>query len=379
MTHPFKLLVATFLVSAMFIVPSVVAQEEANFVVMFPVENLPVWSVDHSKKPRFDASVLISRIKNEIRPELWKSGRARIVESVEHKSLIFSAQQSIYSQLKSEISNLLETVYAFSEHDAKVRLEKNLELAGIGGEQVMLFCTHADSMFYEEFNRASNEDSKLSKFLSENYIVQCLPSEKAADLEDNGVVVAKEFGATFTILGAQGQPKASKEFDSWEEETLDAFTEFAERNAKKFPDARELLNEGLLEAKNDGKKVILQMGGPSCGPCIMLSRYFSTHKEILGKDFVHVKLDMRMSNAKEVKEAFGSKFETIPWLVILSPDGETLASGLSPKGNIGFPQVEFQQEHFKKMLTSTASNLTESDISKLMNALPKLHRLQDGD
>ena len=157
--------------------------KEQMTAVSFQVGNFPVWVLNESKEPLFDASVLMSRIRNEIRPAIWQSGRARLVQSVDDESLILVVPRSEYSGLASEISSLLETVYAFSEHDVKSRLGKNLKLAESGGERVMLFCTHPDSTFYKNFVRASSEDSKLKRLFSQNYIIQCAPSSKGIDLK----------------------------------------------------------------------------------------------------------------------------------------------------------------------------------------------------
>ena len=368
--------VTSLLVAAIHLIPSIVVGQsppspEPRMAIAFSVNDLPVWTVNDAKEPCFDASILVSRIKNEIQPELWKSGRARLVQDAENESLILVAPQSEYTKLRNRISSLLAITRAFSEHDVNSRLKKNLKLAEMGGEQIMLFCTHADSMFYENFTNTRNENSELDQLLNKNYIVQCVPSMKAVELKEQGLGAPGEFGAGFAILSADGKSVAHKEFDSWDDTTVGSLTEFAQRNAKAFGDANILLNDGLLEAKNQGKKVLVQMGGPSCGPCILLTRYLRTHKQLIEKDFVHVKLDERMENADEIKKSYGSEFETIPWMVILSSDAKPLADGLTPKGNMAFPRAAFQQEHFRKMLESTCERLTDADIATLMDALPK--------
>lgn len=365
------------IVMAMFSSPaSTLAQEmratEQMSAMSFGVRDLPVWGLNESNKPRFDPSILVSHIKKEVSPELWASGRARIIPSAPNESLIILVPENEFSKVTARISSLLKKMRDFSEHDVKRRLAKNLELASLGGERVILLCTQADSVFYSNFIRAINKHPKLSKLFSENYIVQCVKSSKTKDLEELGVNTPVEQGARFLILDSIGRPFARKEFERWDKETADELAHFAQSNVKAFADAKMILDNGLAEAKKRNKKLLVQMSGPACGPCIMLARYLDANKKLIGKEFVHIKLDRRMVNATEIKKKYGARFDTIPWMVILSPTGELIIDGMSPQGNIAFPRADFQTAHFKKMLTSTSENLSETEISSLLESLDKL-------
>ncbi|QEG23771.1 thioredoxin family protein [Mariniblastus fucicola] len=339
--------------------------------VAFSIGELPVWSLDKEKNPVFDGSVVLSRIKNEIEPELWKSDKARLIATAENESLILIAPRSRNPELANRISSLLQRMSAFAEHDVNSRLAKNLELAEIGGERVILVCTDADSMFSDRFHQALSDQSQLQKLVDNNYIVQYVPRAKASELKDKGIQAPPELGATLSIVTETGEPVAQMEFETWDESSLETLTGFAKENSKGFADATALLQDGLRAARKSKRKVLLQMGGPSCGPCILLSRYLNSHKEVIEKDFVYVKTDTRMANADQIKEKYGPDFSGIPWMVMLSADGELLASGMSPKGNIAFPRARYQKAHFKKMLESTAEKMTEADIARLMQSLPE--------
>ncbi|MBN2217824.1 MAG: thioredoxin family protein, partial [Pirellulales bacterium] len=88
-------------------------------------------------------------------------------------------------------------------------------------------------------------------------------------------------------------------------------------------------------------------------------------------DYVHVKLDWRMPHAQELKKSLGPNFRGVPWMVILSESGKTLATSQSPQGNIAFPRSAAKKEHFRNMLQSTSRRLSKSDIDALIAALPE--------
>ena len=165
-------------------------------------------------------------------------------------------------------------------------------------------------------------------------------------------------------------PLANRRFESWSDGGLAILTEFLASHAKEFPDAKALLETGLEQAKEGNKRVLVQMSGPACGPCILLSEFLSGQKDLVSKDYVHVKLDLRMPNAEIVKDSLGAEFRGVPWMAILSKDGRPLANSLSPKGNIAFPRGESQKKHFRKMLETTSQRLSESEIEALLAALP---------
>ncbi len=89
--------------------------QEPMVAVSFRIGNLPVWTKDASSVPRFDASVIVSKIKSEVSPKLWKSGRARLIPSAENQSLILFAPQSEHSELTSIVASLLARLSAFAE------------------------------------------------------------------------------------------------------------------------------------------------------------------------------------------------------------------------------------------------------------------------
>lgn len=338
-------------------------------VTTFSVANLPVWQLNQAKAPRFDASVVVSHIKSKVEPEIWSSGKARIVQSAKNESLVLAAPAPDANRLIGKVTDLLRRMNAFAEHDASGRLAMNLERAGINAQQIVVFCSDPDSTLSDQFFAAQNEDLRLQRILRRNYIIQCVPPQKAKELTEYGIVEPSEHGAGFTIVDAGGNAVAQQRFEDGSDDGLGALTEFLEHHANVFPDAKQILEAALEQAKNEDKRVLIQMGGPSCGPCIRLAGYLSGQKDLISKDYVYVKIDWRMTSAEEVQESLGAGLRSVPWMVVLSDDGKPLVNSRSLQGNIGFPENDSQKLHFRKMIESTSRRLSKSDIETLMASL----------
>ncbi len=59
----------------------------------------------------------------------------------------------------------------------------------------------------------------------------------------------------------------------------------------------------------------------------------------------------------------------IPWLAVVSNDGEVLATSVSDEGNIAFPLTEPAQEHFAEMLRRTSKRLSTTEIKVIIAAM----------
>jgi hypothetical protein len=59
----------------------------------------------------------------------------------------------------------------------------------------------------------------------------------------------------------------------------------------------------------------------------------------------------------------------MPWMTILDAEGNTLITGDTEEGTIGFPTTGKSLEQFRLMLTNTRQRLTDNDISSLIAAL----------
>ena len=111
-------------------------------------------------------------------------------------------------------------------------------------------------------------------------------------------------------------------------------------------------------------------GADRAGSC----RGFSTIiADLLGKDYLHVKVDWRWKNADEVMQGIRTSEGGIPWYAILDADGKVLATSDGPDGNVGFPDPHKSAgiAHFLKTLRETAQRLTEEDLGSLKTELER--------
>ncbi|HVC96262.1 MAG TPA: M56 family metallopeptidase [Pirellulales bacterium] len=147
---------------------------------------------------------------------------------------------------------------------------------------------------------------------------------------------------------------------------------FLREHAPKPADAEQLLDEALIEAKKQGKRVLIQHSGAFSGPCVLLSRFLDAHRELLAKDYICVKLDERFAHGELIMASLRRQDATsIPWIVIIDAGRKRLATSDAEWGNIGYPDSPAAIQHFEKMLRETARNLTDDDIESLVRDLAK--------
>jgi hypothetical protein len=164
--------------------------------------------------------------------------------------------------------------------------------------------------------------------------------------------------------------------------TAKPLTKWLASNAPKIPDAHRLYTAALAQAKRENKCVLLLETAPgrAAGFCYRLCRYIEENKNLLEKDYVCLKVDVRYANALMVinqvrddvaSELYRSGEPSLPWMVILDADGRPAASGTSPRGNIGVPDTAQETSYFAWMLRATAQRLTSEEITTLVEALNK--------
>lgn len=192
-------------------------------------------------------------------------------------------------------------------------------------------------------------------------------------LESLKIPLPEEDGATFAILDPEGKLVAAAAsgdlLDKDEHLDIDKLLDFVNKHTRALPDAEKLLADGLAAAKRDDKRVLVQVSGAFCAPCVLLSRYLDEHKELIAKDYVVVKLDDRFVNGPETIKCVRTEGGGIPWTAILDSSGKQLVTSTAKSGNIGFPSTPEGIEHFEKMLSTTAQHLTKEEIGKLVESL----------
>jgi hypothetical protein len=202
------------------------------------------------------------------------------------------------------------------------------------------------------------QNEPVEKYLAEiNVELPAAHDGKLAVLDEEGVAI--------------GQAPLSKFLDG---QTIDPvkLAGFLDALAPEMPDAEALMADAFARAKRENKRVFVQVSGPRCGWCYVLSRYLDAHQELIDKEFVYVKLDHRLQNGEAVIKRVRPKQEGgIPWMVFLDESGEPLITSDGPEGNIGYPGEPESRVQFEKMLRAGTKHLTDDDINGLIKALEK--------
>jgi hypothetical protein len=196
--------------------------------------------------------------------------------------------------------------------------------------------------------------------------------------------LAAEYGLTLddrespcaAVLDANGRVLCSQDLavfqrdDSYDAEKLDAFLKKWEVPSE---NAEDVLLAGLARAAKEKKKPFVVIMGAHCVPCHRLIRFLGRWQDVLGQDFVLVKIDAdRMTHVAEAKTRIGHETDRligIPWYVILSPTGEKLITSMGPMGNIGFPSKQPGINHFMTMIRQTASHISPEQLKDIEKAL----------
>ncbi|WP_254507834.1 thioredoxin family protein [Anatilimnocola floriformis] len=275
------------------------------------------------------------------------------------------------------------------DHKLASRLKRGQEDASLADTRVLLIATNAESQlarqlialryfFTDSFKLPPDGVQSFGIALAGYRVVWANTTSEANEcrtlLEKHKVKIPGEKEAVFLVLDNQGTlVAATSTADLQTEEKFDVLrlTKFLEQHAVNMAerDAEQLLDAAYAQAKRDGKRVLLQISGPGCAPCIKLKRYLREQETLVQKDYVCVVLDGRMTNSRRAIDRLGKRVDSIPWFAILDADAKLLTTSVGPRGNIGYPYDPLSIRHFESMLRSTAQNLNADEIKKLIAAL----------
>ncbi len=268
-----------------------------------------------------------------------------------------------------------QTTAAFAG-DAVKRIEQKLADAKLGYQQVLLVVAGSESepvkqLFGARYDFSQGTGEFRSAFA--DYTIVGVSPDRLDAVKDYELETPPTDGATFAILSPEQGLIASVDFEEISEDgklTRKLLREFLTSRRAPLPDARKQYDAALAEALQSDKRVLVQVSGPGCPPCVLLSRYLDGKHDLVAKDYVYLKLDSRMPNGPElIAELRKGREGGIPWMVILVADGQELISGDSEEGNIGYPGSEVGSAHFEKMLRETRRRLTDDELSELLSEL----------
>lgn len=209
-------------------------------------------------------------------------------------------------------------------------------------------------------------NTPTGKFLESHQLSRPASDDmQLAVLDPDGHLVAETSGRQ---LFAGKQPTAA------------TLGDWLRKQKPKLPDAEKLLAQALAQAKLENKRVFLRENSPGAATyCTRLNLYVEKYKNLIEKDYVCLKIDVRCPNAIAVIDRIrdydikdyssSSGAATLPWMVILDAFGRPVVSGTSPHGNIGIPESAQETSYYAWMLRASAQRLTDEEISKLVAGL----------
>ena len=267
-------------------------------------------------------------------------------------------------------------------YDVEGTPEERLEQAVLDSElnllHVLIFAADQKSdparQFVEMRYSFDDKHKEMYAAVAEHRVMFLDPAKADDLLKKLEIELPSDDGATLAIVDGKGDVVDVTTFDKLltsgkiDPELL---TEFLSKHRFELPNANEQLEQALQQAADEDKRVLVQVGGPGCGWCVVLARYLHEQKSLIEKDYVWLKIDSRMDESRDLigklrKERTGG----IPWMTILDAQGDELISGDTDKeGNIGYPAEETGRQHWEKMLRTTRQRLTDDDVTALLKPL----------
>jgi hypothetical protein len=277
------------------------------------------------------------------------------------------------------------------------RYEAALHDAQLGKLRVLVVFADPELKMTEQFYHLRYENREVFDALNDYWL---LPVAATGDRAQEAAALAGQFGVALegrelpllVVLSSDGVKLAESDLSAWSgllADELAAVRDLIEQGLVEYDafeaatlvnilkqhaapplDARQLVADALAQARQENKRVIVQETATWCGPCWRLSRFLDRHRETIGRDYLHIKLDHRWDNWQEV--ASGLRDEEprgIPWTAILDAQGNVIATSDGPTGNIGFPSSPEGIEHFLNMLRQSSIRLTEEDLAALKESL----------
>lgn len=149
-------------------------------------------------------------------------------------------------------------------------------------------------------------------------------------------------------------------------------------------DTGKMISQAEAQAASEHKNILVLFTASWCGPCHMLSGFFTEKRvaPIIDQNFVTVRLDVgeRRGDSQHANTPGAEKFladlggETAgyPYFAILDPTGKTIVSSLrngDKEGNIGYPQNAPQIDWFLHMIQTAIPNLDKKQFKTVKDGI----------
>ncbi len=256
------------------------------------------------------------------------------------------------------------------------RLNRALEIAKYSNQHVAVLVGDPKSKPVRDLVESTMRNRHLVRVLPD-YVLRgvSLPMKEVtrSALAKVGVEVASEDASPFTLFVLDSKGQLLDQFSDRDllldgEFNINGLIGALEKHSLQPLVAKEVLEAAFAKAKQENKRLIVQQTATWCGPCWTLSQFFERTQSVWEKEYVWVTIDNRWTGAIELMEELrGGSQGGVPWFAILDADRKTLATSNDSKGeNVGYPSDAKSRAHFRHLIQTTATRLTEAEIDQLM-------------
>ena len=263
-----------------------------------------------------------------------------------------------------------------SQSSAQERIAEVLRDARLGNFHAMVLLTNfADescSRFVQEEFLDYDSNTLVTNYMHMHFNTQEPISEKKRAFATERNWPLPPAGSVAALaLDADGKELGRAIIDITTKDARKNAVAFIEAHSPPRLDAQQKWDDAFALAKTSGRRVWARIGQRYCAPCHHLNRWLDDHRELLEKEFVMLKIDdIRDLNGTELaKEITAGKPFSIPFYAFYDGQQERLVTSEGPLGNIGFASGFDSKRHFRKMLATGNSHLTEDDIEELLASL----------
>ena len=244
----------------------------------------------------------------------------------------------------------------------------------------------------------TNEDPSVTAFVDKHFrdyetnsdvyaFMPIVVSGNRTNLDSEDLTFLKEMnwqqpgeGQVFAYaLDGKGNLLGQLEINVSDKSAVAAVADFVHQHAPEKMDAEKKWDEAFAEAKRSNRRVWVRVSQRYCGPCFRLTRWLDDQREILEKDFVMLKIDdFRDQKGDRVAERITrGTHHGVPYSAIFDSNGERLVDSAGPVGNVGFPSGFQGKKQLRQMLLKSRTNLTDSEIERLIESIDSPTRDSD--